>query len=53
MANATHRRKQRGKKDSKRTNPVAKFGRKFNHGGAQRDRTKYWRKKKWQEADDQ
>ena len=35
----------------KRT-PVAKFGRKFNKGGVHRDRTQYWRKKRWQKDDE-
>ena len=53
MASRKARNKKRGSKSSGRTNPVAKFGRKFNHGGAHRDRTKYWRKDKWREVDDQ
>lgn len=36
----------------KRRNPVAKFGRKLNKGGAHRDRTKYWRKEQWQKDDE-
>jgi len=33
-------------KSPKRRNPVAKFGRTFNKGGAHRDRTKYDKKSK-------
>ena len=42
----------RSKKPKKR-NPVAKFARKFNHSRIHRDRTKYWRKSKWQKADEE
>ena len=47
MANKSCKSKRRGKK----SNPVAKFARKFNRAVTHRDRTKYWRKKKWQDAD--
>ena len=53
MASRKTRGSKRSGKSSNRPNPVAKFGRKFNHGGAHRDRTKYWRKEKWREVDDQ
>ena len=53
MASRKTRNSKRSGKSSNRPNPVAKFGRKFNHGGAHRDRTKYWRKDKWREVDDQ
>ena len=47
MANKSRK----SKRKSKRSNPVAKFARKFNRAATHRDRTKYWRKKKWQDAD--
>ena len=47
MANKSRK----GKRRSKKSNPVAKFARKFNRAATHRDRTKYWRKKKWQDAD--
>ncbi len=47
MANKSHK----SKRKSKRSNPVAKFGRIFNRAATHRDRTKYWRKEKWQDGD--
>ena len=47
MANKSRK----SKRKSERSNPVAKFARKFNRAATHRDRTKYWRKKKWQDAD--
>ena len=36
----------KSKRKSKRSNPVAKFARKFNRAATHRDRTKYYRKGK-------
>lgn len=41
----------KSKRRSKKSNPVAKFARKFNRAATHRDRTKYWRKNKWQDGD--
>jgi hypothetical protein len=39
-------------KKLKRRNPVAKFAGKFNHARVHRDKTKYWRRKRWQKIEE-
>ena len=39
------------KKQVRRRNPLGKYAHRFNHSRVHRDRTKYWRKGRWQELE--